>query len=331
MSAVPSDPSSAAPAATGTAPPYRVRTPMYEGPLDLLLYLVRRSEVDVCDVPLAQITARFVEYLEILQLIDFDRVGEFVVVASTLLEMKSRQVLPVPEEEEAPPTDDTTADGPAAELVEQLLLYRRYREAARTLEARAALWQQRYPRLSSERPEAGRDHAADRIREVELWDLVSALARVLKRQAADEHSSIRYDDTPISVYIERVGERVRNEGRCSFTSFFAGEVERIRIVSTFLAILELVRHHEFRAEQPQEFGEIWILPPVAEAADDTDTAADSGAEVAEALAGEKTEAQPVAGNTSETTAEADSASTAATDDPPDAGEQPAAGESRRAA
>jgi segregation and condensation protein A len=263
--------------ADASAPGYRVRLPMYEGPADLLLYLVRRNELDVCGIPLAQITAQFLEYLAVLQLIDFDSVGEFVVVASTLVEMKSRQVLAgsEQEEEDAPPPE-ATADGPAAELVEQLLQYRKYREAARELEHRAARWQERYPRLSSERPEAGKDPAADRIREVELWDLVSALARVLRRQVADEHSSIRYDDTPISVHIERVGERVRAEGQASFSSFFQGEGQRVKIVSIFLAILELIRHHRFRAEQPDDFGEIWILPPAAEAEKEGDAAAESG-------------------------------------------------------
>ncbi|MCA9117072.1 MAG: segregation/condensation protein A [Planctomycetaceae bacterium] len=263
---------------------YRVQLPMYAGPADLLLYLVRRSEVDVCEVPLSQLTAQFLAWLDVLQQIDFDSVGDFVVVASTLVEMKSRQVLPGPEEADDAPAEETTADGQTAALVAQLLQYRRYREAGRELELRAARWQERYPRLSSERPEAGKDHSADRIKEVELWDLVSALSRVLKRQVADEHSSIKYDDTPISVHIERVAQRVKEEGRASFSSFFRDEAVRVRIVSVFLAVLELLRHHSYRAEQPEEFGEIWILPPLTE--EEAATHSDEAPVQSESSAGE---------------------------------------------
>ena len=239
---------------------YRVELDIYSGPLDLLLYLVRRSEISILDLPIARITASFLDYLEVLQLIDLDLAGDFVVMASTLMEIKSRLALPQPEEE-APPTADSGED-PRSDLIRQLLEYKKYRDAAKALEERAAQWQERYPRLTSERPSGGKDPASDLIRDVELWDLVSALARVLKTQAVESHANIRYDETPISVYMERIGARVRSEQRVAFSSFFAGENERSRIVGVFLAVLELLRHHGYRAEQPAEYGEIWVLPPV---------------------------------------------------------------------
>jgi len=243
-----------------TADTYRVELDVFWGPLDLLLYLVRRNEVDVLDLPIAEITSQFVTYLEVLQFIDIDLAGEFVLMASTLAEVKSRMVLPQPEEE---PEPEIVADA-RSDLVRQLLEYKKFKDAALALEERAADWQERYPRLSDERPRRAKDHAADHIKEVELWDLVSALSRVLRKKVVEKHSRIRYDETPISVYMERVGERVRREKRVAFSDFFEGTNLRSKIVGIFLAILELLRHHGFAAEQPEDHGEIWVTPPKAE-------------------------------------------------------------------
>jgi segregation and condensation protein A len=240
---------------------YRVALDIFEGPLDLLLYLARRSEVDVLDLPIAKITAQFVEFLDVLELFDLDSIGEFLVTASTLLEIKSRMVLPSPEENQETAEEDE--EDPRSDLIRQLLEYKRYKDAAQALEEHAAQWQDRFPRLSNDRPTQGKDHAVDRIKEVELWDLVSALSRVLKRKDIEQESRIRYDDTPISVYIEQVSARVRAEGRVAFSSLFEGTSHRSRIISLFLAVLELLRHHEFRAVQQQDFGEIWVLPPAS--------------------------------------------------------------------
>lgn len=237
---------------------YRVELDRYSGPLDLLLFLVRRSELDLLDLPIAEITAQFQRYLAALQFLDLDQAGDFVVMASTLLEIKSRLALPNPEEEEVPVE---VSDDPRGGLIQQLLEYKKFKEAAQALEERAAEWRERYPRLSDERPDAVRDQSSDRIKGVELWDLVSALSRVLERRVIEEESKIRYDDTPISVYVEQIGARVRELGRVGFTSLFDNASQRSRIIGIFLAILELLRHHGFHADQADAFGEIWILPP----------------------------------------------------------------------
>lgn len=239
---------------------YRVELDHFHGPLDLLLYLVRRSELDVLDLPIARIASQFAAFLDVLEFLDLDMIGEFLVMASTLIEIKSREALP--QEQEAAPEEETISQDTRSGLIEQLLEYRRYKDAAKALEDRAAEWQQRYPRLSDDRPRVGKDPAADFIREVELWDLVSALARVIRRHSTEGETRIRYDDTPMHVYVEQIGGKVKEEGRVAFTSLFDGETLRSRIVSMFLAVLELLRHHGFRAEQPIDFGEIWLLPPM---------------------------------------------------------------------
>jgi segregation and condensation protein A len=238
---------------------YRVELDIFQGPIDLLLYLVERQELDVFDFPIAKITGQFIEFLEVLELIDLDLVGDFVVMASALVEIKSRQMLPQATEEEQ--TVEIAGD-PRGELIQQLLQYKKYKDASKLLEEQAALWQERFPRLSDDRPRQGKDPSADFIKDVELWDLVSALSRILRTNTPEPHANIRYDDTPISVYVERIGTQVRQEKRVAFSSLFEGENERSRIVGVFLAILELLRHHGFRAEQPREYHEIWVLPPL---------------------------------------------------------------------
>ena len=262
---------------------YRVQLDSFSGPMDLLLYLVRRNEVDIVRLPIAKITNQFLEFLEVLQLLDLDLIGDFVVLASSLIEIKSRQVLPRAEEETA--EEMPLADDPCGELIEQLLEYKRYKDAATALEHQAELWQERYPRLTDDRPTIGKDPSADSIKEVELWDLVSALSRVIQKKVVESTSSIRYDDTPISVYIERIGARVRETGKVAFSEFFEGSNLRSKIVGIFLAVLELLRHHSYRADQPIEYGEIYVLPPLAESSTETvetGPASETGATVPEA-------------------------------------------------
>ncbi|MDC0273949.1 segregation/condensation protein A [Planctomycetaceae bacterium] len=238
---------------------YRVHLDLFTGPLDLLLYLVRRQEVNILDLPVAGITQQYRQYIEVLTLIDVDLAADFLVMASSLAEIKSRMVLPRPEEEIEEPELETETQ---SELIQQLLEYKKFKEASFALEEHASAWQERYPRLSNERPKVSKDHSQDRIKEVELWDLVSALSRILETKEIVTHSKINYDETPIAVWAERISARVLAEGRCEFSSFFAGEKLRSRIVGIFLATLELIRHHHYRAEQPEAFQEIWILPPL---------------------------------------------------------------------
>jgi segregation and condensation protein A len=238
---------------------YRVELDAFSGPLDLLLYLVRRQEIDILDLRIAEITASFLEFLEVLQVLDLDVVGDFIVMASSLVEIKSRMALPGPDE---PPELVEADEDPRADLVRQLLEYKRFKDASRLLEEQAAQWQQRYPRLSDDRPRGGNDPARDLIKEVELWDLVSALSRVLRKNSESAPATVLYDDTPIGVYMERIKLRVLAERCVPFSAFFSGTNSRSQIVGIFLALLELLRHDKFRAEQPLEYHEIWILPPL---------------------------------------------------------------------
>jgi len=237
--------------------PYRVELDVFSGPLDLLLFLVRRNELDIVNLKIAEITQQFQQYLTVLSFIDLDQVGDFVVMASTLVEIKSREVLPRAEEMEE--TVEVVED-PRGELIHQLLEYKKFKDASKALEERAAEWQERYPRLSDDRPSITKDPTADHIKEVELWDLVSALARVIERKEIEQEANIRYDDTPIPVHIDNISKQVAEEGQIRFSTLFDNTTLRSTIIGIFLAILELLRNHDYRASQDEEFGDILILP-----------------------------------------------------------------------
>jgi segregation and condensation protein A len=233
---------------------FRVDLEMFRGPLDLLLYLVRKHEVEIVDIPIATITDQYLQYLAVIRELDVGAVGDFLAMASTLVEIKSQQVLPRADE-----VDDDLED-PRKELVRRLLEYKEYRDAASMLEERSRWWQKRYPRLASDLPPRERDLAEEPIHEVELWDLVSAFGRIIRDTELAKPSSIVYDDTPIHVYMAQIYEQVRARGQLPFTELFRAGMHKSALIGIFLAVLELVRHARVRLEQNELFGEIWLLP-----------------------------------------------------------------------
>jgi len=233
---------------------FRVDLEVFRGPLDLLLYLVRKHEVQIVDLPIAPITDQFIEYLTVLEQIDVNAAGEFLEMASTLVEIKSRLVLPRADEV------DEELEDPRQDLVQRLLEYKKYRDAASMLEERSRSWQERFPRLANDLPTRKTDPADEPIRDVELWDLVSAFSRIMREHEQTEGSSIVYDDTPIHVYMEQIHQRVVRDGRLALSEFFPQSAHKSTYIGVFLALLELVRHHGVWAEQNQLFGDIWILP-----------------------------------------------------------------------
>lgn len=233
---------------------FRVDLNTFRGPLDLLLYLVKKQEVDITNIPVARITDQYLEYLSIIEQLDVNDVGEFLALASLLIEIKSQLVLPRADE------IGDQVDDPREELVERLLEYKKFRDAASDLEDQSREWQQRYARQANDLPPRQRDPAEEPIHEVELWDLVSAFGLIMRDTAAIQPSNIVYDDTPIHVFMARVHARVLEEGRISLHNFFEPEMYRSTQIGFFLAVLELVRHDHLLVEQGQLFDEIWLLP-----------------------------------------------------------------------
>jgi segregation and condensation protein A len=233
---------------------FRVQLDVFQGPLDLLLFLVRKHELEVCDLPISLIADQYLQHLEVLQLLDVNEVGDFLDLASTLIEIKSQCVLPRGGEEAA------TWDDPRQDLVARLLEYKRYKDAASMLDERSRDWQQHYPRLASDLPTRHVDPAGQPIHEVELWDLVSAMSRLLRESQAVRPATIVYDETPIHSYMRRIHDQLAATHRVAFSEMFQPGMHKSAIVGVFLAVLELVRHHRVRAEQDEPHGEIWIVP-----------------------------------------------------------------------
>jgi segregation and condensation protein A len=233
---------------------FRVDLDIFRGPMDLLLYLVRKHELDTADIPMALITTQFLQYLEVLELLDVNAAAEFIEMASTLIEIKSRLILPRGGEE-AEELED-----PRAGLVERLLEYKQYKDAATILEEQSRRWQRRLPRVADDLPPRRPDLAGQRIQEIELWDLVSAFGRIVRDAQVVQPKSIIYDETPIHVHMQRIHQRLVDDGRAAFSDLFVPGAHKSSMIGVFLAILELVRHHDVRTEQPDLHGEIWILP-----------------------------------------------------------------------
>jgi segregation and condensation protein A len=232
---------------------YQVDLESFRGPLDLLLYLVKRQEVDVCDIPIARVTEQFLEHLRVIELIDVELAGDFLVMAATLMEIKSKLLLP---RAEGPDGDE--AD-PRQELVRQLLEYKKFKDAALLLEAQAERQLSRVARQPVE-DHPGPDPAAQPLRRVELWDLVSAFGRLMRETLALQPRQIVMDETPIQVHMEQIARRVETESPLTFTAVFEPPWNRGRLLGLFLAILELIRRRQVLIEQDGPFGEIVLYP-----------------------------------------------------------------------
>lgn len=267
---------------------YRVRLENFQGPLDLLLFLIRRAEVDISTVSLAEIADQYLGFLERIERVDVDAAGEFLVTAATLIELKSRLVIPAltdrADEEPGVPSAasllaEADADNPAAELVRQLLQYKAYRDAADALDRRRDDWLARYPagRAGSERLPPPVEDSSD-LEELEIYDLIEAFGRIIETVQFDrlgEHR-ITSDDTPIELHCEDVIDRLRRDagssGTLTFRSIFTGRT-RAEMVGLFIALLELVRQRRIRVLQERINDDIAMQ--IAESSDEESAAGGS--------------------------------------------------------
>lgn len=230
---------------------YQVDLDTFRGPLDLLLYLVKRHEVDICDIPIARLAEQFIEYLRVIEIVDVERAGDFLVMAATLMEIKSKMLLPRSDEE-----GEEEAD-PRLELVKQLLEYKKFKDAAALLEERAEKQLSRLSRFPLEvASESG--IASQPLAPVELWDLVSAFGRLMRETLALQPRQIIVDETPIHVYMETIIERLSAQPRIALADLFTPPRHRGRLVGLFLAILELIKSRKILVEQERAFDEIWV-------------------------------------------------------------------------
>lgn len=249
----------------------RVQLEIFEGPLDLLLHLIKKNEVSITDIPIATITEQYLATLELMQNLSLDVAGEFLVMAATLIHIKSRMLLPPSEDTEE---EEEGAD-PREELVRRLLEYQRFKDAAAQLEQREILTRDVFVRSAA----PIREGAFPSFREVSVFELLTALRRVLERLPKDNVHEVTLDRITVREKMTLLLDTLRAQGQVLFEALFTEAKTRMDVVVTFLAMLELVKVRAIRIFQDELSGPIVIQAAVLEQA-------------AEAVAAEEIEEEP---------------------------------------
>lgn len=235
---------------------YQVKLEAFTGPMDLLLHLIRKQKINIYDIPVALITKQYLEYLSLMKTLNLAMAGEFLVMAATLLYIKSRMLLP---KEENPEAEDDEELDPRAELVRQLIEYERYKEAAGSLVAREQLWKESFHREPLPQgpvvEEAEEDFLGD---DLQLFDLLSALQGVLDRAPSDQVVEFSRETWTVQERIQVILERLELDSTIPFDELFEQEWSRSLVIVNFLALLELVRMNLVRLFQGEWFGPIFV-------------------------------------------------------------------------
>lgn len=233
---------------------YKVKLEVFEGPLDLLLYLIKQDEIDIYEVSLERITRQYLEYLQAFKELNIELAGEFIVMAANLIYLKSRSLLPV---DQQPPEEDAEEDDPRWDLIRQLIEYKKFKEAATELHLR----QLKQERIFAREGSSGSVLQEPlRLEEVGIFQLINAFQTVLKRiEARQDAQEIFAERFSVSEKIELILQRVANNARLRFSDLFGDAVSRVEVVVTFLALLELIRLRQLRALQKNMFEEIEIV------------------------------------------------------------------------
>jgi segregation and condensation protein A len=236
---------------------YKVQLEAFEGPLDLLLYLVKKDEVDIYDISIERITTQYLAYIETFEVLHIEVAGEFLVMAANLLYIKSRTLLP---KDQQMPEEEVEEDDPRWELIRQLIEYRKFKEAAGHLRSQEELQAAIFPRAASLDPaHAPLLDETMMIGDVGIFDLINAFQRALRRLPAEEkQGEIHGEVFTVTDRINHLMRVVDPGASMRFEELFGMAVSRSELVVTFLAILELIRMKQFRVRQEQQFGEIWL-------------------------------------------------------------------------
>lgn len=242
---------------------YKVKLEVFEGPLDLLLYLIKRDEVDIYDISIERITKQYLSYLEAFQVLNIELAGEFIVMAANLLYIKSRTLLPV---DQQMAEEDADEDDPRWELIRQLIEYKKFKEAAGLLREQEALQENLFARIPATHDLTPTENLL--VEEVGIFDLIHAFQKILKRleKKPEDLREIFAENFTVSDKIEHVLRITSSGVPIRFDELFADVAGRTEIVVTFLAMLELIRLKQLRVRQEIMCGEIWIdrvnLPPI---------------------------------------------------------------------
>jgi len=249
---------------------YRVELDVYNGPLDLLLYLLKRDELDIYDIPITRILDSYMQYVEMLKDfsaksgLDINVAGDFLVMAATLMEIKSAMLLPKVKPEEAREGRSAAQDlaDPRFELVQQLLEYKRFKDTAVLLDRKQSEHQDRFARYPAKRDTTDDEPPPVDMDEVQVWDLVSAFSKLMSEigQRKPKVHEVNYDDTPIELHATDIEDRLKREGKLTLRQLVVGRTSKSEIIGVFLALLELIRQKKILVQQGEDLNDLEIDP-----------------------------------------------------------------------
>lgn len=233
--------------------PHKVELEVFEGPLDLLLYLIKQDEIDIYDIPIISITNQYMQYLDVMKMLDLNIAGEFIVMAATLMMIKSRLLLPV---EERPDLEEE--EDPRWDLVRQLVEYKKFKDAASHLGDLEARQENMFSR-TGEGIQLGPEPDIA-LEDVSIFDLINAFNEALKKAPREELNEIFADEFTVTDKVDIIMGLMKSHKRASLSRLLQGMRHRYEMVCTFLAILELIRLKQVRARQSDHFGDIDLVP-----------------------------------------------------------------------
>jgi segregation and condensation protein A len=237
---------------------YQIKLEIFEGPMDLLLHLIKKHELDIYSIPIALITQQYLEYIDLMKSLDMEIAGEFLVMASTLTHIKSKMMLPPSENADS---EDEGLD-PRAELIRRLLEYKSFKDAALSLEDKEATWSKVYTRSADTSPDLPSDDEP-MLFDFHLFDLLAALKDVMAR-VPDAGFEITSETVSITEKISRILSRLETVDSMLFADLFEGNTSKAQVIGTFLALLELVKTRVIKAFQVEQFGAIRIMKAVTD-------------------------------------------------------------------
>ncbi len=226
---------------------------VFEGPLDLLLHLIKENKIDIYDIPIALITKQYLEYLELMKELNLEIAGEFLVMAATLIHIKSKMLLPKDEEQKEEVLED-----PRTELVERLIEYQRFKDASKTMRWREEVWKDIFHRPPPEKEDM--DFGATTLTEMNVFDLLAAFKSMMEK-TPHEVVEITRQTLTVADKINLIMEKLEGEDGIRFNELFEGDHDRVSLIVTFIALLELIRLGLAKAYQERKFGPIWIINP----------------------------------------------------------------------
>jgi len=237
---------------------YEVKLDLFEGPLDLLLYLVNKSEVNIVDISVAKVVAQYLDYLDVMRELNIDVASEYLHMAATLIRLKAREMLP---QQEGEAVDEEDGIYNREQLIAQLLEYKKYKEAAGTLRTFESEHFGAFTRGNAEKIEVDRSEKEVDLGSISIFDLLSAFKRILERtdEEDDGRHVVEIDTVKIDERIEKVLEILCDTEEVKFEELFCGDFRKIVVVVTFMAILELVKMQKITFRQEENFGPIFVL------------------------------------------------------------------------